>query len=679
MRKFMSVILVAALLAVSAVPVFGSSPEGGAALERAIQRARAVIDIPREASIFEHSSWEDPANGGRTWSLNWRDQNFDLSYSVTINDEGTILNFFANQRREDGGLGTMSRQQGQRVAEEFLSKVAPSEIDDIRLRDFHSSEWRFTYIFGAYMNGFPVSDMMFSIDVDQVTERVSSYFGPSNFNRDMAFPVPEEKISAAEAKEAFIESGSLSIEYRSFFDFHDQQMIIFPALIINTSQFVDAESGEIVSGTNMHWASARGFGGAQDGMGVAESELTPGERDAVDNVAGMITREQAVRYATSRVPSLSASSTLTHAHLSARFDDRAIFDWHLQFEDYAATINAVTGELVSFFNFGGQQRNRPSTTVSIETAERTARQFINSVAADRFNQTVFDENRSTSRIQPLPAIENFSYTFTFIRTVNGVNFPHNFISIAVDSSSGRITHYHLNWHDGLQFPAITGGISMEEAFDIYAADSGFGLLYTRISDDNMKLVYGFMSSPIFSLDPATGAKIGHDGQPFRPLVSVLSYDDIEGRWYEETVRILLDNGFFLPGSSFNGSAEITQEEFLRYLYAPMQSFFSQDEFYNMLVQNRMITREEIAPDSILARQDAAKFAIRYLGLEKAAQDDSIFINHFNDTIAEGYLGYTALVRALGIMQGDTRGNFNGAFNMTRAQSAVVILNLLNSR
>ena len=697
MRKFMSVIMIAALLLTSAVPAFGSSADS-AALERAIKNVRSVIDIPTEASIFEHHFWDDPASG-RVWYLSWRDENFEISYNVTIDDSGTILNFFAHERREPGGLGTISREQGQKVAESFLSKVLPSGMDDVRLRDLNSSEWAFTFVFGGYMNGFPVSDMLFYVSVDKFTEKVSNYSGQNMTDRNDKFPVPGDKISEDEAKEAYIESGSVSLVYNGFYDWSKRELVVFPSFVINTGKFVDAESGKVVDGINVFWPAARGgWGGASMEAATDSYSLTPGERDAVDSVAGLITRQQATRFATSAVPGLSSSSTLLSAHLSLRFDDRDKHDWYLQFENHGVTIDATNGELVSFRFFGERDVRRPGT-ISRESAEKTARDFINRVASEKFKQTVFDESRSSDRIQPLPVNFDMPYSFTFVRDVDGIKFPYNYITVFVDSSTGTITNYELRWNDNAKFPEISDIISMEEAFDIFADEIGFGLLYTRTAgntitmsdtrpvtiintrpvENTMTLVYGFMSFPEFSLDPATGAKLGFDGEPHRDRRVVLSYDDIEGKWYESTVTALLDNGYFIEGSSFNGSAQITQEEFLRYLHSPMQAFFSQDDFYDMLVQSRVITRAEIAPDSILVRQDAAKFAIRFLGLDKAAQDGSIFINLFSDTIPESYRGYAALVRSLGIMQGDSRGNFNGADSMNRAQAAVVIHNLLQNR
>jgi len=201
------------------------------------------------------------------------------------------------------------------------------------------------------------------------------------------------------------------------------------------------------------------------------------------------------------------------------------------------------------------------------------------------------------------------------------------------------------------------------------------LFYTVVEDNEMRLVYGFRSGAGFTVDPMTGGRLGHDGNAFIEHRRVTSYDDIEGRWYESAVNSLLDMGHFLEGTSFNGSAQITQEEFLRFLF-PNWGGTARDDFYNWIVSSGIILRDEVAPDSTMTRQEAARLAIRFLGLQRAARDSSIFVNPFADTVADNFLGYVALARALGVMTGDTAGNFNGAQNMTRAQAAVVINNLL---
>ena len=674
MRKLFSIILIAALLVTSAVPVFGSNTPESAELERAIRQVRAVIEIPSAASIFEHSSWDD-GQAGRTWNLMWRSDNWEISYNVTVDSAGRIINFFSHYSNMQAG-GDMTRAQGQLIAEDFLQRVAPTSIEDFKLLDSHADLHSFTYSFVAYMNDFPVRDWVFTLTVNKATERVSGYFSSMGATDDITFTVPDEIISAAEAKQAFLESGNIALMYNSSFDWNTQQLTIFPSFVLNSQNFVDAGSGEMLTPPNFpaQFGGAGAFGMVNDAAVAQERELTPPEREAVEGLAGVISREQAIRTATSTVPGLTASSELLSAGLSVRHDDRSRHVWHLQFENsISVTVDANANRLLSFFDFGWRE---PGTTlVAADVAERTAREFISRVAAREMEQAELFESMSTLEIQPIQRDMGFLYRFVFVRNVNGIPFPGNSISVSVEPSSGRVVQFDLTWGANLQFPAIGDTISLEEVFNIYAASLDFELFYVVTANNEMTLVYGFRNWAGFTVDPVTGMRLGFDGNEFREHRVVTSYDDIAGRWYESAVTSLLDKGYFLAGTSFNGSAQITQYEFLRFLHSPW-GFTTQDNFYDWMVSGGIILREEIAPDRIITRQEAARIAIRFLGLQRAARDSSIFINPFTDAVPQGFLGYAALARALGIMTGDTAGNFNGSQNLTRAQAAVVINNLL---
>ena len=676
MRKLFSAVLVAALLITSAVPVFGSNTPESVELERAIRQVRAVIEIPSAASIFEHSSWDDGVNG-RTWNLMWRSDNWEIMYSATVDSTGRLTNFFSSYSNMPTG-GDMTRAQGQGIAEEFLGRVAPSGIDDFRLLESSADLHSFSFSFVAYMNDFPVRDWVFTVGVNKATERVSNYFASFGTIGDITFTVPENIISAGSAKQAFLESDNITLIYNSFFNWSTQQLRIFPSFVLNSQYFVDAGTGEITTPPNVF------FGGAfadfalgrqaLDGTAQPEGELIPVEREAVEGLAGVISREQAIRTATGAVPGLTATSEVVSANLHTRHDDRSRHLWHLQFENsISVTIDANANRLNSFFDFGWRE---PGTTiVAADVAERTAREFANRVASREMAQAELFEGMSTLEIQPVQRDMGVLYRFVFARDVNGIPFPGNNISVSIEPSTGRVVGFDITWNANLQFPAIGEALSLEEVFNIYAASLGFELFYTLTSNNEMTLVYGFRNWPGFTIDPITGMRLGFDGDEFREQRAVTSYDDIAGRWYESAVMSLLDKGYFLAGTSFNGSAQITQYEFLRFLHSPW-GVTSQDNFYDWMVSGGIILREEIAPDSIITRQEAARITIRFLGLQRAAQDESIFINPFNDAVSEGFLGYAALVRALGIMTGDTAGNFNGAGQLTRAQAAVIINNLL---
>ncbi|MCL1983376.1 MAG: S-layer homology domain-containing protein [Clostridiales bacterium] len=665
MKKTISFIITATLLLASAVPAF-AAPGDSKELEQAIQKVKSVIDISDEASIFDYNTWDDPESG-KMLSLNWNDKNYEKSYNVSMNEEGVILSFNFYEYREGGGIGSLTREQGQKSAEAFLSKVLPASMKDCRLKDANSNDMCFSFTYSCYVNGFPVAGMLFSIDVDKFTGKVSSYYGNSVIRKKDVFPAAGEKIGEDKAREAFIGGAGVSLSYNSYYDYEKRELRVYPAFSVGGNVFVDVATGKIVEGYRSYYPygmATKDAGGMRVEM-AADASLTPEEQKVVDSVAGLMSKEEAVRAAAAIVPGLPSASKLAGANLSSSYEEKGRYYWHLRFDNCSVTVDAKSGELTSLYNYsepGGKEG-----AVSEDAAKKTAMDFIKKAVGSKLEKTVYSERMSRP-----------PYTFTYVREVNGIPFPGNAISISVDSASGKISYYNLSWYDSVDFPEISGAMAVGDAFGAFAAGGKFDLLYTRTDKDKIALAYGFIDAPDYSLDPFTGSKLGYDGRPYKERRPVDSYGDISGKWYEETVKSLLDNGYYLEGADFKGGAQITQEEFLRYMHSPMQAYYSQDEFYSMLERNKIVLKEEKAPDSALVRQDAAKFAIRFMGLDKAAKDGSIFKNMFSDAVAPDYAGYAALAKSLGVMQGDTAGNFNGGKTMTRAEAAAVVFNLLKN-
>ena len=668
MKKIQSLIVTAALIFTLAAPAFAASTDS-VTLEKAILKVKSVINIPEEASIFEYHSWDD-AETGKIWGLSWNDKNYEQYYYVTINDDGVILNFNSNTGKESGLIGSLTREQGQRKAEEFLSKVLPADMSDFRLKDSHVFEWAYSFTYILHINGFPVKNTTFSLEVDKSTGEVTNYYGNNIIKKSDKFPLPEEKISDDEAAEAFIDGGCVSLIYNSYYDYKERELNIYPSFMLDVNKFVDAVTGKIIE-TQLDFSPLYAYATEDSSGGAGRAEafsLTPEEQKVVDSLAGLISREAAIRSALSKLSWLPSSSIPVSSNLSSSYIEKDKYIWHLRFEDFSISVNAKTSELISFYYF-----SKPETRtgkVSSSAAEKTALDFINKVAADKIDKVKFNETKSSSSNQ---------YYSSFTRDVDGTPFPSNYISISVDLESGRIVSYDLMWYDNVNFPDVTYSMTADKAFEIYAADIDFDLLYARIESDKFALAFGFIDAPGYTLDPFSGEKLGYDGKIYKDRRTIESYDDISGKWYEETVKALLDNGYYIEGESFMGSSSITQEEFLRYMYSPVQAYYTQDDFYDMLIQNKIITAEEKSPESIVVRQDAAKYAVRFLGLDKAAKDGSIFKNPYRDRIADNYIGYAAIAKSLEIMLGDAKGNFNGEKSLIRAEAAVIIYNLLKAR
>ena len=682
MKKLISYIIVAAFFLASAIPA--SAAPDSKELEKAIQTVKSIIDIPQEASVFDYYYWDDPYTG-RILNLNWNDTKYEKTYSVTLDEDNVISNFNAYEYRENAAIGNLTREQGQKTAEDFMNKALPANMKDFRLKSSDSNDMFFSYFYLCYINGLPAAGLTVNIDVDKQTGKVSGYYRNNPFGKNDKFPPANGKISVGEAKETLVDNSVISLLYKSYYDYEKREVGIFPAYHLYSDKFVDAVTGELISPYNMYYPYYRG--GAEDAsaekaMSVEnEAGLTPEEKDVVDKLAGMISKEEAAKAAISKIPGMSSGAELQSASLGSSREEKDKYLWQLRFDGCSATVNAKTGELTAFYYYGEQKGK--SGTVSRESAEKAALDFIKKTASGKLADTVFSEYMSSTEIQ-VPQREkdvdyNIPYIFVFVRVVDGTEFPGNSISVSVDSANGRITQYNLTWYDNAVFPKIADVITAEEALDIYADRDSFDLMYIKSAENVISLVYGFIDAPAYSVDPVSGEKLSYDGKKFREYSAVDSYDDIAGKWYEGTVNALLDNGYYIEGASFKGGSAITQEEFLRYIHSRVQAYYTQDDFYDMLVRNKILTNEEKSPGSLLSRQDAAKFTVRFLGLDKAAKDGSVFMDLYNDKVSMEYNGYAAIAKSLGIMNGDADGNFNGGKTMTRGEAAVVVFNALKNR
>jgi hypothetical protein len=365
---------------------------------------------------------------------------------------------------------------------------------------------------------------------------------------------------------------------------------------------------------------------------------------------------------------------VTNASLQKSYAEKDKYLWEIGFDEAYGTVNAKTGELVSFYLYT-EKSNKGTASLSEAKAKEKAEAFLKKTAPEKFAESRFYE-RSGYIVYKPAANDVTDYSFNYYRQVNGIDVIDNGFSVTVNKASGMITQYNCSWYDGVDFPAIDGVISEEAAFDFINGFTELDLMYAKVNEGETALVYDFLNSDgNYLIDPFTGARLEYDGTPYKDR-SVPEYTDISGHWAETTIQKLLENGYYLEGEKFNPGQKITQIGFLRYLYSPSQDSYDDEEFYKMLIRKKIVNEEEKAPTAEITRQDAAKFTVRFLGLGKAALHPEIFVNPFTDKTSDGYKGYAAICYGLKIMQGDKSGRFNGTNTVTNAEAATIIYNTL---
>lgn len=680
MKKIVGMLLAFSLVLGSAVPAFAAEMNS-AGLEKAINQVKNVVTIPSDYKDFQYSSSQYEENGKTitVWYLNWNKSDYSGGISATVENNGYLISFnkFVNKTNE--GLGTVTKETAQKTANTFLAKVRPDIAAEMRVTkdsDYSSTD-RHSFRYRLYKNDVVVSYVEARVEVDKYNGEIISY----NFQgsgEDLAkLPSAAGIISLNEAQKAYLEKIKVPLNYYSNYDYNKKVLTVFPAYAGygENGKVIDAKTGEAVKLYNDYrlFGDAGGYAKAKTESAVNDNQLTKEELAAVDSLSGLITKEKAESILRASAPGITGSMKVTNASLTKSYNEPGKYLWEIGFDGAYGVVNANSGEMTSFYLYG-EGSSKGSSNLTEAKAKEKAEAFLKKTAPEKFAQSRFYESPNYVLYKSMDNVTD--YSFNYYRQVNGVDFVGNGFTIIVNKASGLITHYDLSWFDDVKFPSIEKAISSDAAFDAFNKEGQLGLMYKKVNDGETALVYDFVNSTgNFLIDPTTGAKLGWDGKPYKDA-SIPSYSDMKGHWAEAAVEKLLDNGYYLTGEKFNPNTKITQLNFLRYLYSPIQAYYDEDEFYKMLINDKIIKENEKAPGTVLTRQDAAKFAVRYLGQGKAAEHSEIFINPFSDSVSNSYKGYAAICYGFGIMKGDKNGRFNGANQVTNAEAATIIYNVL---
>lgn len=672
MKKLLSLFIIPALIFVSIVPTYGAQSDSKE-LEAAIRSVKNLVTIEDSFTNFTYSTWQGDMgtaeSGKKMWSLSWNEPKYTKSIYAVVDSNGLLRSF---SRSEDGNysqsFGSLNKKEGESIALAFLNKILPKKYSDVRFKAYYGYGNVKSYSFDLYVNDVKVDFIGMTVGINGDTHQVIDYSSENLGYIDMVtFPVPGKVISAAEGKEAYLKNIGLEFGYRIYNDYDKQKTKTFLSYSLASQSWgIDAMTGKPVE-YNYYSIYEGGEGGmAEQGDANDSSNLSPVEENAVSDVKGLLDQKEGEALLKKSVQVLSNAGKLDYVSLSKDiFTEQYI--WYFSYEKGAGSIDAMTGEVISFSLY--TDYNGKIKGISLDKAKNIANKMIDTLSPEKGKNVIFNNYASSYG-------DDFdSYYLTFTRQEKGLPVIDNNITVTVTKEDGKVVSYSTNWNKNLVFPEPGEYITEEGAFAIFDEQSGFDLAYILVKEKPL-LAYTFTDIVSYQINPTDGGLIDYAGKPYRDN-KLDGYTDIKGKWYEEVVTTLLENGYYLDGETFSGNKPITQEDFFRYLYSRDNGYMDQEELYWMLEQNGIIKANEINPNGLLLRQDAAKFALRYLGLEKAAEKYEIYKVVFKDNIKPEYRGYAALAQALGIIVGDSSNRFAPAKASSRAEAAVMIFRILN--
>ncbi|MCR4436881.1 MAG: S-layer homology domain-containing protein [Clostridiales bacterium] len=709
---FLSLVLVAVMIA--PVNIFAAADKE---LENALNTAKSKFTIPDSLSEFSYSSYNQGSK--KVWNLSWNSKDgTDGSINISVDVNGNILNYnyykpsdYNNQRK----FPAITRQQAKAKAEEFIGRISPSLLSQIKLQEDSqplnlSNEYYFNYV--RTVNGIPFPDNNVSVTVNSGRGEVVNYY--MNWTDGLTFPDATKAISLEAAQKAYKEKLGLRLQYNYVYNGDVLKVYAVYAPKYSSMYYIDALTGDKVLLSPYYGYGGGGGGGVYFDNAKTESRasqnLSPQELKAIEDASKLMTQEEAEKIARGvKELELTSDFNLTNANLFKDWMFKNSFSWNLSFQKPAAqsgqqglyasvTIDAATGEVKSFYRSTPYDAN--ATAKYDEAASKAAVEaFLKTFKPDKYSNTTYEENTEAVYYQKMGKIPPQQYTFNYIRNVNGVPFPGNSMTATYDAVNGKVTSFNLNWFDA-SFPSVDKAVSLDSAYDTLFKDIGLELeyrnnYYDESSDKvvirqpdakSIKLVYAVKPGKPVSFDANTGVILDYNGQPYKE-VKPAAYTDIAGNFAEKQITALAEYGVSLEGKEFRPNENITQADFFRLLsktlnyYIPYSSANADkelDDIYKLLINEGIVKAGEKAPDSAVSREDAAKFIIRALKYDKVADIKGIYANPFKDAaeINPDLLGYVTIAQGLNIINGDQNGYFYPKNAVSRAQAAVILYNYL---
>jgi Zn-dependent metalloprotease len=686
--------------------------------EEAIELAKKVAKDLTGYKL-DHVSFNAYRNN-TVWDVNWsaRGETYK-AINVSVDAQtGDILNFHIwNDSDPDKTFPPkVTYDNAIEIAKKYMNDLYPEKMKDVVLdedfkkfingqpyRDRRTHEVRFYQI----VNGVPFPNN--SVNVSVTGNGTVRSFGFS-WNKNVNFKKKENIISLEKANT--IIQDSLDVELRYQQNYHgnpnskNAAKLIYAPKMQNyqyngsLSYMIDAETGKFINEQ----------GKAQDETATMPSKTPLGDKASPRPVLQKELTQDAAYKLVKEALALPDDLILDNANYSEGSQEGQSvwsFNWHKKDNQHSytgATINAKTGELLNFNNDSDfYNRDNKDFTVNItkDQALKTATELVKKIAYDKIDSlyvTPPQDNYYNNEKKPK------FYTIYFARKVNGILVQDQGVTVSISSETGEITRYNQNWLN-LEFPDPSKAIDNDKAKEIYLSNSKVKLNYmlpfnpseqAKTMEDAL-LIYqagnNYSYKYLDAMDgkwknPETG-KVVNDGEPVK---------DIQGHKNEKELQAMVDyNIYDVEDGKVNPEKIVTRGDMVEmvlratgdygYWYDESRPLAFKDvkmnsSYYPYLQRalDRGIVKKDgdnFEPDKAVTREDLAVFLVRSLGFDKLASTEGVFEENFKDNDKIKYKGHVSLIKKLGIIKGNAKGEFSPDKTVTKAEVSVFLYRFLD--
>jgi hypothetical protein len=708
----------------------GDGEQAAISLEQAIQIARQAFKIPAELDQF--SSGFSQSDENSFWELRWyRSSMQGGEMSVRVNsDTGEIWSMYKWLPPAAGveyrGLPVYTREKAQAIAAAFIQKLHPERFGETILqpgRDYipplsfkerGAVEYNFNY--ARVIEGVLYPDNGINVAVNGDTGEVIRF--DLNWGETRDFPPPVTKISLPQARQIFLNESAPELNY--FRPYAPYGMDAPVKLVYRQPEnrrqvLIDALTGKLL---NQDMNYYYGYGGGGDAGAAPEYslkqqdvQLNPAEEMELDEVKNLLSRDKALEKARSTV-GIPADYTLTSSRLEQDYMIKSVKTWNFSWQagdksvggGLNVTIDAVNGDLIAFNcyeNIYDEYKNQ-EVKYSEEEARRIAEDFIKKNQPNRWEQVLLESLQPVPGpvLTPLEEPVTSSYAIRYTRIVKDVKFPDNGFYVNVNSATGKITSYRMNWWD-LVFPDPEGVISREEAANKYLKEAPLKVGYLRLwpregywkqpdQEAKIHLVYYQANLNFEMLDAFTGQPLNGEGGVVHPEGAKAEFSDMEGHPAREAVEQLAAAGIVVEDSGkFRPDDAVTQAELIAMLVrcfdqSPGVAAGGEEPWYQVYFEKAarigiIQAGEKPEPEAPVNREILARLMIHSMDLYKVARFSDIYVLDFQDAedISGHLKGHAVLSAALGLIK-TVEGRFEPKGVVTRAEAAETVVRFLKN-
>lgn len=717
-RKVLSLILVAALVFSIITPAVAQGEAAKITQEQAMKIAKNVFNISDNLKEVQIGYREDefPVSR-RAWEFTWSDSTFGKwqQYRIEVDaDTGNILNYNENQdwSRYKRAAKPKSEKECQVIAENFLKKVAPEKLDQLKGKNHPKNEYllwdpygprRYNFAYERQVNGIAFPENSVNIVINADNGRVMEYY--FNWSDSVKFPETQPTIKGEDAEKIFAEKMGLNLIYLQQNRYSPiklptknpvQLYYCLGDSYYGQPEMIDAATGKIVDQYGKE--------------NVKEKVYTPFKEEPVpvSKNTKMLTMEEALQKVKDYI-----NIPDKFKYRSSRYSEgwgtgsQKIWQFDYSPDNYGGGaslnvgIDAANGELVNFHWWEEGRDNNPDRKINLDYAKckKIATDFVKKVAPQKAEYTLLIEQPNNQVwIMNGKAVNPPEYSFQFQRIVNGIPFSSNSISVNIDNFTGEVKGFWSNWDQSFKFADKQSIITKQQAVDRYLEAEKPSLAYTFKLNENgsptteVMLVYRLFTDTPKMVEAATG-RIASYYDLDRPVI----LEDITGHWAEREVRILSIWGVAAgTNNKFNPDKPITRAEFVNMLVAAkgleidkeaISTFedVPKNAWYFGAVQAAEKaglvkgSGGKFNPDKPITRQEVVTMLVKFTGKNSSQDASAEVLAGFKDKdkIADWAKNFVSQVVEMGIMTGQN-GYLKPQSNASRAEAAVLLFKFIEN-